>query len=209
MLYIIINIFIASYLGYYDLQGVYSRKYYIIEHQLLPLITAVLLGEHLLNKEHLSELKIIIIIVGLISYIIESLLSISIIQRFPDAVRGTELQFTREIMSVYEKMGLGDYSIVSSLPFLIPPLIYYINIKNNLFKRKQLLWILLLFIIIFYSYKAVLVAPFNSVIALILSLMGRVRVVGNLRFIMIIPILILFIPRIVGVVFYSLSDTQI
>ena len=206
--YILLLIFfIMSYLGYYDLQGGYSRKYYIIEHQLLPLITAVLLGEHLLNQEHLSELKIIIYI-GLFSLLIESLLSIIIIQRFPDAVRGTELQFTREIMSVYEKMGLGDYSIVSSLPFLIPPLIYYINIKNNLFKRKQLLWILLLFIIIFYSYKAVLVAPFLiSIIALILSLMGRVRVVGNLRFIMIIPILILFIPRIwIGSIFYSLSD---
>ncbi len=206
--YILLLIFFTmNYLGYYDLQGVYDRRYYVIEYQLLPLITAILLGEHLLNKEHLWELRIIII-VGLISYIIESLLSITIIQRFPDAVRGTELQFTREAMSLYEKRGLGNYSIVSSLPFLIPPLVYYINIKNNVFKRKQYLWILILFIIIFYSFKAVLFAPFLiGIIALILSFMGRIRVVGNLRFIIIIPILLLFIPRLwIGSIFYNLSD---
>ena len=206
--YILLLIFFTmNYLGYYDLQGVYDRRYFVIEYQLLPLITAILLGEHLLNKEHLWELRIIII-VGLISYIIESLLSISIIQRFPDAVRGTELQFSREVMSLYEKRGLGNYSIVSSLPFLIPPLVYYINIKNNVFKRKQYLWILILFIIIFYSFKAVLFAPFLiGIIALILSFMGRIRVVGNLRFIIIIPILLLFIPRLwIGSIFYSLSD---
>lgn len=206
--YILLLIFFTmNYLGYYDLQGVYNRRYYVMEDQLLPLITAILLGEHLLNKEHLLELRIIII-VGLISYIIESLLSISIIQRFPDAVRGTELQFTREAMSLYERRGLGNYSIVSSLPFLIPPLVYYINIKNKVFKRKQYLWILILFIIIFYSFKAVLFAPFLiGMIALILSFMGRIRVVGNLRFIIIIPILLLFIPRMwIGSFFYSLSD---
>lgn len=206
--YILLLIFFTmNYLGYYDLQGVYDRRYYVIEYQLLPLITAILLGEHLLNKEHLWELRIIII-VGLISYIIESLLSITIIQRFPDAVRGTELQFTREAMSLYEKRGLGNYSIVSSLPFLIPPLVYYINIKNNVFKRKQYLWILILFIIIFYSFKAVLFAPFLiGIIALILSFMGRIRVVGNLRFFIIIPILLLFIPRLwIGSIFYNLSD---
>ncbi len=206
--YILLLIFFTmNYLGYYDLQGVYDRRYFVIEYQLLPLITAIILGEHLLNKEHLWELRIIIII-GLISYIIESLLSISIIQRFPEAVRGTELQFSREAMNLYEKRGLGNYSIVSSLPFLIPPLVYYINIKNNVFKRKQYLWILILFIIIFYSFKAILFAPFLiGIIALILSLLGRIRVSSNLRFIIIIPILLLFIPRLwIGSIFYSLSD---
>jgi len=130
--------FILEALGYYNLQqeiGIYGRRYNMIETELLPIIVSILLGEHFFRKDYINQLQIIII-VGLILYVLESIFSLIIIQKYPFSVRGTDIVYSSEGLEFKGTMGLGGYSMVSSLPFLIPPLIYYIQINDSFFKSK-------------------------------------------------------------------------
>jgi len=202
--------FILEALGYYNLQqeiGIYGRRYNMIETELLPIIVSILLGEHFFRKDYINQLQIIII-VGLILYVLESIFSLIIIQKYPFSVRGTDIVYSSEGLEFKGTMGLGGYSMVSSLPFLIPPLIYYIQINDSFFKSKRFLWFLSLIILILYSFKAVLIAPFLiSIAVLILSLIGRARVLANIRFIMLIAIIIFLIPKSwIGNTLYSISE---
>ncbi len=196
-------------IGHYDLQekGVHYRRYNMIETELLPILVSILLAEHFFSKDYIHQLQIIII-TGFIAYLIESIISIIIIYKYPFSVRGTEISYASEGSAFYESMGLGGYSIVSSLPFLIPPLIYYIKSNVAYLRNKRFIWIISLFIIILYSYKAVLIAPFLiGIAALILSLIGRARVLANIRFFILIPIIIILIPRIwFSNIFYAISE---
>lgn len=206
--YILLAIFFGlARLGHYDLEGVYFRKFYVMETQILPFIVAILLNERFLKAERAPQLKVILI-VGVIAYLIESVLSIYLIYRFPDAVRGTAYQYTRATTATYEKMGLGDYSLVSSLPFLIPPLVSFFRHQNKIFGLKRAVWFFCLALILFYSYKAVLVGPFLvALVAFFLAMLGRVRVLGNMKFMLTLALVFMFIPRAwIGDFFFALSD---
>ena len=208
--YLLLVVFFGlSSLRHYDLEGVYYRKYYVLETQILPFIVAILLNERFLKAERAPQLRIILI-VGVIAYLLESVLSIYLIYRFPDAVRGTAFQYTRETIATYERMGLGDYSLVSSLPFLIVPLVSFFRAENRIFGFKKVTWLFCLSLILFYSYKAVLVGPFLvAMVAFFLAMLGRVRVLGNMKFMLTIALFFMFIPRVwIGDFFYALSEAM-
>lgn len=205
--FLLVIFFTFEGFGHYDLQHVSNRQFYMIESQLLPLVTAVILCEHFMNPKRLPQLKLIMA-VALFAYIFEAILSIYLIFRYPAAVRGTEAVFAHD--ATYESMGLGDYSLVSSLPFLIPAMVFYIRDTITYGRNIRNIWLFALLIVLVYSYKAVLIAPFMIAIAgLVLAVLGRIRVLRNIWTILAIAFFAILIPRLwIADILYSLSDNM-
>lgn len=191
-------------IGHYDLQGVYSRRYYMLENQILPITVSVLLGVHFMQVTRLSQLKVILG-TGLFAYLLVSMISIFIILRYPGAVRGTGLYFEN---TYYERMGLGDYSFLSSIPMLLSSFVFAFRSKLWLGRLHGAGWIWLSSIMMICSFLSALFAPFIiSVSSFFVSIMGERRASANNAVFGIILLLFIIFPKpVIGQIFITLSE---
>ncbi len=207
--YIYIGIYLLlEYLGHYDLWGLGRRSRFAwLRDQHLPLAISVLLIEKYSNPSRRDDLKKIINFSYLVIFAL-CITSIIIIYRNPGVVRGTEEQFSYEEINKVRKFGLGDFGLLSALPFLIPLLVYQYKIKLAESKKIPFINILPIIIITLCSYMAVIVAPFLIlIIVLSLAILGRRRLKSNVVILCIILGLFFVTPkRIIGNIFYGFSD---
>jgi hypothetical protein len=207
--YIYIGIYLLfEYLGHYDLWGLGRRSRFAwMRDQHLPLAISVLLIEKYSNPSRRDDLKKIINFSYLVIFTL-CITSIIIIYRNPGVVRGAEEQISYEQLYQIRKFGLGEYTFFSSLPFLIPLLVYQYKIKLAESKKIPFINILPIIIITLCSYMAVIVAPFLIlIIVLSLAILGRRRLKSNVVILCIILGLFFVTPkRIIGNIFYGFSD---
>jgi len=207
--YIYIGIYLLfEYLGHYDLWGLGRRSRFAwMRDQHLPLAISVLLIEKYSNPSRRNDLKKLIDFSYLVIFTL-CITSIIIIYRNPGVVRGAEEQISYEQLYQIRKFGLGEYTFFSSLPFLIPLLVYQYKIKLAESKKIPFINILPIIIITLCSYMAVIVAPFLIlIIVLSLAILGRRRLKSNVVILCIILGLFFVTPkRIIGNIFYGFSD---
>ena len=207
--YIYIGIYLLlEFLGHYDLWGLGRRSRFAwLRDQHLPLAISVLFIEKYSNPSRRNDLKKLINFSYLVIFTL-CITSIIIIYRNPGIVRGTEEQISYEQLYQIIKFGLGDYGLFSSLPFLIPLLVYQYKIKLAESKKIPFINILPIIIITLCSYMAVIVAPFLIlIIVLSLAILGRRRLKSNVVILCIILGLFFVTPkRIIGNIFYGFSD---
>ena len=207
--YIYIGIYLLlEYLGHYDLWGLGRRSRFAwLRDQHLPLAISVLLIEKYSNPSRRDDLKKLINFSFLIIFTL-CLTSIFIIYRNPGVVRGTEEQLSYELIYQVRKFGLADITFFSSLPFLIPLLVYQYKIKLAERKNIPLNSLLSIIIIIVCSYMAVIVAPFLLLIVfLFLAILGRKRLRSNMVILCILLGIFIVTPKsIIGNMFFSFSD---
>ncbi len=206
-LYILIYL-LLEVLGHYDLWGLGRRSRFAwMRDQHLPLAISVLLIEKYSNPSRRDDLKKLINFSFLIIFTL-CLTSIFIIYRNPGVVRGTEEQLSYELIYQVRKFGLADITFFSSLPFLIPLLVYQYKIKLAERKNIPLNSLLSIIIIIVCSYMAVIVAPFLLIIVfLFLAILGRKRLRSNMVILCILLGIFIVTPKsIIGNMFFSFSD---
>ena len=206
-LYILIYL-LLEVLGHYDLWGLGRRSRFAwMRDQHLPLAFSVLLIEKYSNPSRRDDLKKLINFSFLIIFTL-CLTSIFIIYRNPGVVRGTEEQLSYELIYQVRKFGLADITFFSSLPFLIPLLVYQYKIKLAERKNIPLNSLLSIIIIIVCSYMAVIVAPFLLIIVfLFLAILGRKRLRSNMVILCILLGIFIVTPKsIIGNMFFSFSD---
>jgi len=207
--YIYIGIYLLlEFLGHYDLWGLGRRSRFAwLRDQHLPLAISVLFIEKYSNPSRRNDLKKLINFSYLVIFTL-CITSIIIIYRNPGIVRGTEEQISYEQLYQIRKFGLGDYGLFSSLPFLIPLLVFQYKIKLAKTGSIPLINLLSIIIVILCSYMAVIVAPFLLLIVfLFLAILGRRRLKSNIVILCILLAMFIVTPKkIIGNIFYGFSD---
>jgi len=125
-----------------------------------------------------------------------SLYNSILIFRNPGLVRGTEYKLLGDELSHFRRMGLSSYVFFSSLPFIVPSLVF--RYKNMMGKDtfSALLSFVSIVIVMLCSYFAVIVAPFLlGLVLLFLALVGRRRFRANLSIIFMVLVIVVLIPN--------------
>lgn len=195
VLYLALEIF-----GHYDLQGIRPGRYNYFTYMHIALGVTLVIRERFTTQSRISDLRLITK-VALWSLFVTSVLSIYVTFRFPGAVRGSDVAFQLEDVSIYRNYGLGSYPFFSTIPFLIPGVIY--QIKNSiaqLTNTRALIWMTFVIVLLICSYKAAIVAPLLLAIAVaFISVLGRRRFKANLAIIVLVIVILALIPK----TFYS------
>ena len=199
--------FLMESIGHYDLQGNRIGRFSWISTQHYPLAVAILLRERFMQPHMRGQLKVMMK-VAFFAFLLASVTSILVIYRHPSAVRGTEISFFREDQGTFRMLGMGGYGFFSSLPFIVPIIIYRIKHTVTSSSSQTLFSTVQLLVVSLASYMAVLIAPMLLLFtALAFSWLGRKRATANLTLISILILIFLLIPKVfVGQFFMSISD---
>jgi len=172
----------------------------MLRTQHFSIATILLLYEHLLRKQDTNTLRKLIK-VALIAYAIQCVIGVSIIARNPWIVRGVDWASGTKS----DVLGAGSYVFYTSLPFIIPGVVFIIkNIANAAWKKKAMV-IMFLVIVLFSSYMGVIVAPFlMSLLLAFLAFIGLRRLRANFVLLVVLGMILIITPKsIIGDIFFT------
>lgn len=196
-LYLYVALFLLLELvGHYDLQSDRSNRFNWLYWQHYSIAVCIILRNHFIQNGRDSGLQAVINIVFL-SYLIACVLNIYVIYRYPAAVRGNESTWYLEDVGNFTGMGLSGYGVVSSLPFVLPLLVY--KAKKAIVSSKSytfVLWAATIGLVLLSSYMSVIVAPFLlSIVFFVLAVLGRRRFKTNLLLMVAFFTIYIIIPK--------------
>lgn len=207
IIYFIIYIMMEM-IGHYDLYDLgRSTRFGWLRNQHFAITAAIIFSELAFVEKYKGMINSLVKIC-LVSILLICMISIIIIARNPGVVRGTEYSLYTDEIQRFRALGLGGYNFFSSLPFLIPVIVYKVKNRINFSGSSAFVGVLLLIILLITSYMAVIVAPFLlSIVILLLAVLGRRRIKANLALLLILLAIYIVTPKSwIGNLFYAASN---